>query len=155
MERSLVFTKNKNPMLDLPIRAFEGGTASHVGCRVGDQVIDTSLSQGGVRLHEWERWQHKYELVCEVPVTFDPELAGQADQWLYAQIGKPYDWTAIVGFALMRDWSEEDWWFCSEIGASWCLQGGWRFASRYSRLGVRLLLEVAYARARALGHELR
>ena len=28
--RSLVFTRSRSPLLDLPIRAFEGGTAGHV-----------------------------------------------------------------------------------------------------------------------------
>lgn len=33
----------------------------------------------------------------------------------HAQIGKPYDRTAIVGFVVGRDWREDDSWFCSEL----------------------------------------
>src|ERR1700726_703863 len=32
-----------------------------------------------------------------------------------SQIGKPYDWKAIIGFAFRRDWMETDSWFCSEL----------------------------------------
>lgn len=35
----------------------------------------------------------------------------------YKQIGKPYDWTAIFGFMVKRDWQEPDAWFCSELVA--------------------------------------
>jgi len=35
-----------------------------------------------------------------------------------AQLGKPYDHTAIWGFAFGRDWREEDSWFCSEVQAA-------------------------------------
>ncbi|MNF95265.1 hypothetical protein D3C84_780070 [compost metagenome] len=32
-----------------------------------------------------------------------------------SQLGKPYDWTAILGLGLRRDWQERDAWFCSEL----------------------------------------
>lgn len=31
------------------------------------------------------------------------------------QLGKPYDWTAVIGIGLHRDWRETDSWFCSEL----------------------------------------
>src|ERR1041385_1977448 len=35
---------------------------------------------------------------------------------LKSQIGKPYDWWAVVSFAVGdRDWQTEDNWFCSEL----------------------------------------
>jgi hypothetical protein len=33
------------------------------------------------------------------------------------QIGKPYDWTAILGIVAHRDWREDDSWICSELVA--------------------------------------
>ena len=44
--------------------------------------------------------------------------SGGNDAWLAfltSQIGKPYDPTAIVAFAVERDWREADSWFCSEL----------------------------------------
>ena len=34
------------------------------------------------------------------------------------QISKPYDKTAILGFAFDRDWREPDSWFCSELASA-------------------------------------
>lgn len=36
----------------------------------------------------------------------------------YAQRGKPYDTTAILAFAVNRDWREPDSYFCSELAAA-------------------------------------
>ncbi len=33
------------------------------------------------------------------------------------QIGKPYDWTAVIGIGLHRDWRQTDSFFCSELVA--------------------------------------
>lgn len=38
--------------------------------------------------------------------------------FLRAQLGKPYDITAIAGLAFNRNWREEDSWFCSELVAA-------------------------------------
>jgi uncharacterized protein YycO len=47
-----------------------------------------------------------------------------AEIWLKEQTGKPYDWTAVLGISLHRDWQEDDSWFCSEHVAAGLLQGG-------------------------------
>lgn len=31
------------------------------------------------------------------------------------QLGRPYDWSGILGWGLRRDWQEDDSWFCSEL----------------------------------------
>lgn len=38
-----------------------------------------------------------------------------------SQEGKPYDWEGVLGYALRRDWQEDDAWFCSELVA-WAFQ---------------------------------
>ena len=38
--------------------------------------------------------------------------------FLAAQEGKPYDKTAIVAFAVDRDWRADDSWFCDELAAA-------------------------------------
>ena len=45
--------------------------------------------------------------------------------FLEAQIGKPYDKTAIIAFAFGRDWRENDSWFCSELAAAALEECGW------------------------------
>lgn len=39
-------------------------------------------------------------------------------RFLRAQVGKPYDHSAIWGFASGRDWREDDSWICSELQAA-------------------------------------
>ena len=38
--------------------------------------------------------------------------------WATSQSGKPYDFSAIFGIALDRDWRQTDSWFCSELVAA-------------------------------------
>ncbi|HZT90232.1 MAG TPA: hypothetical protein VFA12_19995 [Stellaceae bacterium] len=55
-------------------------------------------------------------LVVDIPVPWPRE------QWFYRylrdQLGKPYDISAILGFASGRDWRADDSWFCSELIAA-------------------------------------
>lgn len=60
----------------------------------------------------------------------DPKLAAEAklkaielaqngelsklDAELRLSLGKPYDYTGILGLGINRDWQENDMWFCSE-----------------------------------------
>lgn len=41
----------------------------------------------------------------------------QAYNWALTQVGKPYDWKAILGIATNRDWHCGDDYFCSELVA--------------------------------------
>lgn len=46
--------------------------------------------------------------------------------WAFAcgQLFKPYDWTAVFGIGLHRDWQQDDKWFCSELVAASLMAGG-------------------------------
>ncbi len=134
----------------LAISAFEGGLASHVGISVpdhqgeGEAIIDTSLKHGGVRAWHPADWHARYELVQRITVPLPDEAAGHA--FLQDQLYKPYDWTALVGFVMWRDWSSSRAWYCSELAAAAMMAGGLTLADRQRRIGVRLLREVAHAR---------
>lgn len=39
----------------------------------------------------------------------------EAFRWAQTQIGKPYDYSAIFGMALHRNWKALDSWYCSEL----------------------------------------
>lgn len=132
---------------DLLIRAFEGGQCSHVGIELRDgRVIDSAFAQRGVRLHpDRNSFLRGRTLVDDIPLSLP--MPDAAEAWLHAQVGKPYDWTALIGFLLWRDWSRLGAWFCTEATAYAMLYGGITFADRHSRIGVRLLREIAHARA--------
>jgi len=41
-----------------------------------------------------------------------------------SQIGKKYDFTALIGILFHHDWADEDKWFCSELVAFSFMKGG-------------------------------
>jgi uncharacterized protein YycO len=142
--RSLVFTRSAPAWLDLPIRAFEGGVAGHVACRIADEVIDSTFWGRGVRSQPYDQWAHGRIIVADIPV--DMPAGRAADEWLTRQIGKRYDLTGALGFLAWRDWSTDESWYCSELAAAWLQAGGLAVpATRHARVGVRLVHDIAHA----------
>lgn len=153
MSHYLLFSRNRRAWMDLPIRAFEGGDAGHVGIQIGDEVIDSAFWQRGVRKTSFEAWRSEHVIVGSVPVYL-PKM-DEANAWLHEQLGKPYDWTAILGFLAWRDWSEPESWYCSELAAGWMQQGGVSPWVRSGRIGVRMVRAVALSRMAASFEPLR
>lgn len=117
----LIYSKSKLPLSPL-IQMVTWSEWSHVGILVGDTVIESTWSHGGVketpldvfleRSSDWivkEYQCHSRQAIIDAART---------------QIGKPYDKTGLVGI-LMRDrnWQEDDSWFCSELIA-WAFAAG-------------------------------
>jgi uncharacterized protein YycO len=48
----------------------------------------------------------------------------RAIAWARAQVGKPYDWTGVLGLALRREWDDAAAWFCSELVEAAAAAGG-------------------------------
>jgi hypothetical protein len=61
----------------------------------------------------FSRW-----VIVSLPVT-DRQYQ-RAWEFHEAQLGKPYDSTAIVAFLLSRDWRRDDSWMCSEEQTAMC-----------------------------------
>ena len=95
------------------IRWFTDSPVSHVDVVMPDGSLLGSLSDGGVQIRPSEYANWSKVIVAEVDADFDAIWT-----FLKAQIGKPYDRTAIVSFALSRNWREDDSWFCSELVAA-------------------------------------
>lgn len=93
------------------VRAITWSAWSHVALVDGDEVIEAVWPQ--VRVVPLDNVLHHYSahafalLPCD-----DPAAALQAAR---SQVGKPYDWKALVGLLLHRDWEDPHAWFCSEI----------------------------------------
>ena len=45
-------------------------------------------------------------------------------RWAEGQIGKPYDYTGVIGLGLHRDWEEDDAWWCSEFAGKFLKEAG-------------------------------
>lgn len=76
---------------------------------------------GGVQecaLHELMQRVSAFQ-ICRVNAGEGYGLAS-AECWLSEQLGKPYDWSAILGFGVHRDWAQDDAWFCSELAEGAC-----------------------------------
>ena len=108
---------------------------SHAAILDGGCVTDSTLLQGGVRWHivdEFFTHYPSYEL-REIEVD---EPAARA--WLAEQVGKRYDWTALLSWVVRRDWQEDDSWFCSELCEAMISKFGKpRFRETASRISPR------------------
>lgn len=114
---SLLFCNARDP-LSLAIRAFTWSRWSHVALIDGYAAIE-AMAPDGVTMTETERIlmrSREFELV-DLPCR-NPEAVRAA---AVSQFGKPYDYTAMMGLALRRNWQADDAWFCSELIA-------WAFA---------------------------
>ena len=114
---SLLFSTSHHPMSTV-IRACAWSSWSHVALIDGDEVIEATAPAGVRRFPVVQAIDHaKRGQIVELPCR-DPQAVIAAAA---SQIGKPYDYTAVLGLGLRRDWQEDDAWFCSELVA-------WSFA---------------------------
>ena len=91
------------------------GTAGHVAFELPDgRYLDATPSLG-VAVHEGLAG----EIVGRFTVSCEPDVEAHALAWahLQAEEHKVYDWTALIGMAVRRDWHNPSAWFCSEIVA--------------------------------------
>lgn len=113
----LIFSNSNLPLSPF-IRWVTWSDWSHVAILVDENlIIESTLSQGGVRTCSLDEFKSRasewaiFDIDCKNP---DGVVAAAM-----SQVGKPYDWTGILGIGLHRDWQEDDAWFCSEF-TFWC-----------------------------------
>lgn len=107
----LLFSSSGSPISTL-IRAATWSHWSHVGLVANGEVIEATPLYGvrQIKLEDAINRASDSALV-ELPAR-DPQRIFQA---VRSQLGKPYDWRAVLGLGLRRDWQERDAWFCSEL----------------------------------------
>jgi len=116
----LFCTNPRNPM-SWAIRVGSWSKWSHVAMIDGEDVIEAVALEGVVRTplatrkKEDPTWS-----VATLPCRDRSAILAAAS----GQLGKPYDYTAVVGIGLHRDWQQTDRWFCSELVAWSFEQGG-------------------------------
>lgn len=85
---------------------------SHVDAVMEDGSLLGARIKGGVQI----RKPDYAPFTATQKYCIKTELADKFYDALRSQVGKPYDWRAIISFALGdRDWRETDSWFCSEL----------------------------------------
>ena len=109
-------------------RAEYGFWVTHVEALMPDGTLLGAHIDGGVqaRPRDYDKGHFKRELFVKIDAT--PDSCDRFHAFLRAQLGKPYDTSAIVAFIAARDWQAKDSWFCSELQAAALVDCGW-FAS--------------------------
>lgn len=98
-------------MVSYFIRLKTTGKYSHIEFLLDDETTLGSRSSGGVKERPLDSFPTVWNF--EIDVT-----QGQHDKtfaFAFAQKGKSYDYTAIVGIELDRDWREDNSWYCAEL----------------------------------------
>ncbi len=107
---------------------FSSGPFSHVdivmpnGSLLGARSDEIDGCPAGVQIRRknYEKWKKRVVMSLAV----GPMQERQFYDFLHLQVGRPYDRTAIWGFATGRDWRDPGEWFCSELGAAAAEQCG-------------------------------
>jgi uncharacterized protein YycO len=106
---------------------FSSGHFSHVDIVLPDGKLLGARSDaaGGVkgvaiRNAAYEKWNK----VVIFNVFGTPKQVKTAYDIALAQVGKPYDHTAILGFMMNRAWMDSDAWYCSELVMAALQQAG-------------------------------
>lgn len=121
------------------IRAFEhlwrddGWLPTHAEVLMPDGTLLGAHLEGGVQARPvgYDKATMTREMFVDLPFGACIDIsAGSSRQFeidrmeakfygfLRAQLGKPYDMTAIAAFVFDRDWRQADSWFCSELVAA-------------------------------------
>lgn len=129
----VIFTNKHNSISSYLIRLVTLSKYSHMAVLLEDgNVIDTTLVSG-VRIQSLEKFSEHYVDRTIREVSLPDEKA--AVDFLYYQIGKSYDWTALIGIAFRNKWTDDDSWFCSELVEAAIKAGGLdRFVEKLSRI---------------------
>ena len=108
-----VVTDYRSPV-SLAIRFATRSWASHAEFVLPDGSTFGSHADGGVKARPY---------VADRYVRLERYTAPNIEDayaWALTQAGKKYDFSAIAGIALDRNWRSGDRWFCSElIAAAW------------------------------------
>lgn len=111
------------------IEWYGHGLFSHVDCVLPDGSLLGARQDEGVQIRppDYEKFDRKLAVQLPCPMAVSDKFY----EFIKAQVGKPYDMTAIAGFASGRDWRTPDSWFCSELAAAALEQSGY-FAGKLS-----------------------
>jgi len=123
MSVKLLFSTRRG-IFSRAVRFITWSKYSHVDMIVGNKVIGASAMNGVEMISLDDRLDAAYRwVIYEVPMQMinDPD---DVYRIISSQIGKPYDYTGILGFLFHRDWQKEEHWFCSELIAwAFCKAG--------------------------------
>jgi hypothetical protein len=100
-----------------------------------------ALCDGGVKLRPWNYYKNLTHRFVGT-VDCDDVVTNKVLQFAYNQIGKPYDYSAILGILIHRDIYNPDAWICSELVAAAFYDADWPLLnlSKVNRVSPGMLL---------------
>ena len=105
------------------VRFVSRGIVSHVGFLTDDELFEIGArADGGVAVRPINYCNFPVQFHYAAPCTDDQYE--KAQNFLHAQVGKPYNFEDILGILVNRDWRENDSWICSELWAATLEQAG-------------------------------
>lgn len=113
----LLFSRS-NTLASRAIQLATWSDWSHVSLLDGDHAIEAVMGHGVRRIPTATAIQCTSRGALLAFPARDP---ARIIKTVTSQIGKPYDYSAVFGLGLRRDWQEDDAWFCSELVA-WAFQ---------------------------------
>ena len=114
MEKLPIIFARSNQIGSLAIRLFTWSRFSHVGIIDGDYVIEAVGFKGVIRT-PIEEFKARYSYTEEA--YFYCENVEHSLNLARAEIGRGYDWNAILGHIFRRRWDDTEAWVCSELYA--------------------------------------
>ena len=108
----VLFTKHEN-ISSWVIRAATMSPWSHVAVPHGDYLVESVAFHGvrAAKIQDTLRLADSY-VFAEIKT---PLTQAQVFSACLSQVGKDYDYGAVLGMPFGRDWQEDDKWFCSEL----------------------------------------
>lgn len=105
------------------IRAATWDWCSHVGFKLEDGSLLDATQHCGVSIRRLD--DQPFMRASYYRFVGDQAVVDRAVAWARTQVGRPYDWTGILGLGIRdRNWHEDDSWFCSELVAEAFEQAG-------------------------------
>jgi len=130
---SVIFRRN-HTLGSILLRVAMWSKWAHCGVIHGNEVIEAS-AVGGVVRTPYDAFIKNSSCHEIVGFYLQDAVADAVVQNMLSQLGKPYDWTGILGIAFrQRNWHDKDKWSCAELVA-WAFEkagrplvraGSWR-----------------------------
>lgn len=119
----LLFTR-RHHLGSAGIRIVTWSAYSHVDVIMDDgKLIGAIAGKGVIESSYEERIKAASKaVIMDLPV----KEINEAMAFLRRQLGKPYDWSGVLGIGLHRDWQEDDKWSCAELAAAAAAEAGQR-----------------------------
>lgn len=112
---------NTSGVVAAGVRYMTRSKFCHVALEFNGKVIQANSIVG---VHETTIDELKKEYSTIESYEINHDINEKAYAFAKTQLGKPYDYLAIIAFLVDRDWQSRDKWFCSELVAYALKQSG-------------------------------